>query len=120
MTSPGLRSVAEDAVRVADAFGLDRFAVLGYSGGTPFAAATGVVAPERVTAVGLCAAVASWDSPAFDHVAFGGSWDVDVSAVRAPTWVWQGTLDPVTPPAHGEWWQRTVLRDAGGVTPRGR
>jgi pimeloyl-ACP methyl ester carboxylesterase len=239
MTSPGLRSVAEDAVRVADAFGLDRFAVLGYSGGTPFAAATAVVAPERVTALGLCAAVAPWrevtdrgagyddelvglltrsdgnltalldavrgreehrlapmlalddaelaarllaeadpadaewltpelamaqaitlqdtlsddhgepsyDSPAFDHVAFGGSWDVDVSAVHAPTRVWQGTLDPVTPPAHGEWWQRTVphaelvlrdgcghlgtfeahrdemlavLRDAGGVTPTDR
>ena len=60
MTSPGLRVVAEDAVRVADAYGLDRFAVLGHSGGTPFAAATAALAPDRVTALGLCAAVAPW------------------------------------------------------------
>lgn len=196
MAPPGLRVVAEDALRVADSYGLDRFAVLGFSGGTPFAAATAALSPERVTAVGLCAAVAPWqevtergggyddelvgllaradadpaavldavrgrdarrlapllaleddelaarlradadpadaewltpelamgqaitlrdalsdddeqpsyDSPAFDHVAFGLPWDVDVSAVRAPTWVWQGTHDPVTPLAHGEWW----------------
>lgn len=200
MTSPGLRVVAEDALRVADAFGLDRFAVLGFSGGTPFAAATAALFPDRVTALGLCAAVAPWpevpdrgggyddelvgllagadgdpaaaldgvrrrdehrlaglldlgddelaallradadvldaewltpvlamgqaitlrdaltdederpsyDSPAFDHVAFGLPWDVDVGSVRAPTWIWQGTGDPVTPPAHAEWWQRKL------------
>jgi len=196
MASPGLHVVAEDALRVADSYGLDRFAVLGFSGGTPFAASTAALSPERVTALGLCAAVAPWqevtergggyddelvdllaradgdpaamldavrgrderrlapllaleddalaarlraeadpadaewltpelamgqaitlrdalsdddeqpsyDSPAFDHLAFGTPWDVDVAGVRAPTWVWQGTRDPVTPPAHGEWW----------------
>ena len=211
MTSPGLRVVGEDALRVADAYGLGRFAVLGYSGGTPFAAGTAALSPERVTALGLCAAVAPWrevaergggyddelvgllaradgdltalldavrgrderrlapllaldddelaarlraeadpadtgwltpelamgqavtlrdalggqeepsyDSPAFDHVAFGMPWDVEVGAVRAPTWIWQGTSDPVTPPAHGEWWQariphaELVLRDGRG------
>jgi pimeloyl-ACP methyl ester carboxylesterase len=58
MTTPGLRVVAEDALRVADAAGLGRFAVLGFSGGTPFAAATAALFPDRVRAVGLCAAVA--------------------------------------------------------------
>jgi pimeloyl-ACP methyl ester carboxylesterase len=212
MSIPGLRVVAEDALRVADAYGLDRFAVLGYSGGTPFAAATAALSPERVTAVGLCAAVAPWpevdergaayddelvdlltgadgnpvaaletvrgrdarrlaglldledgelaavlradadpvdaewltlelatgqaitlrdaltdddghpsyDSPAFDHLAFGLPWDVDVASVRAPTWIWQGSRDPVTPPAHAEWWRRKlphaelVLREGRG------
>lgn len=200
MTSPGLRVVAEDAVRVADAYGLERFAVLGFSGGTPFAGATAALFPDRVTAVGLCATVAPWggltdrgveyddalatllagaeadpsgaldalrarhqrelapllalgdeelatriladadaadrelltpalaraqaltlrdalgdedgaptfDSPAFDHLAFGTAWDVDVAAVRAPTWVWQGTSDPVTPLDHARWWAEQV------------
>lgn len=200
MAPPGLRVVAEDAVRVADAYGMERFAVLGFSGGTPFGAATAALFPDRVAALGLCAAVAPWqeiadrgveydeartallaevagapgaaldalrrrferelgpllalddealadqlradttppddavltrelamaqavtlrdtlsdeegrpcfDSPAFDHLSFGSSWDVDVSAVRAPTWVWQGTDDPVTPLAHAEWWVRQV------------
>jgi pimeloyl-ACP methyl ester carboxylesterase len=62
----------------------------------------------------------SYDSPAFDHVAFGLPWDVDVGSVRAPTWIWQGTGDPITPPAHGQWWQRKlahaelVLREGRG------
>lgn len=200
MASPGLRLVAEDAGRVADDYGLERFAVLGFSGGTPFAAATAALFPDRVTALGLCAAVAPWqgiadrgveyddtraarlaeasadpdsaldtlrrrfegelgpllalddealahairedadavdrpfltpdlaraqavtlrdtlsdeegrpsyDSPAFDHLSFGTPWDVDVQDVRAPTWVWQGTSDPVTPLAHAEWWTGRV------------
>lgn len=170
MTTPGLRVVAEDAVRVADAAGLDRFAVLGFSGGTPFAAATAALSPDRVTAVGLCAAVAplplddaaelpaekrkaaqqlaldddalvdalvaeaaAVDAPYldrllaagqaltmrdafrddgtltfatldFDYGAFVGPWDVDVSSLRAPTWVWQGTHDEITPLEHGKWY----------------
>src|SRR5690349_21427310 len=60
MTTPGLRVVAEDAIRIAEAAGLDRFAALGFSGGTPFAAATAALFPDRVRALGLCAAVAPW------------------------------------------------------------
>jgi pimeloyl-ACP methyl ester carboxylesterase len=195
---PGLRVVAEDAARVADAYDVDRFAVLGFSGGTPFAAATAALLPDRVRAVGLCAAVAPWrevddpgvefdteladlvevarrdlaaalegvrtraerelgpllalddsrlaarlredadppddavltplvamsqavslreacwqddetdppvyDGLAFDEIAFGTTWDVDVNVVSAPAWIWQGSDDVVTPPAHGAWW----------------
>lgn len=176
MTDPGLRVVAEDAVRVADLAGLDRFAVLGFSGGTPFAAATAALFPDRVRAVGLCAAVAplpleerdeldnekrhldalfplddaalaralvaeaadedrpwldlalassqvvtlrdaldddedgvpAYETLDFDHTAFAPPWDVDVSAVRAPTWVWQGTRDRVTPMAHAEWYAAEI------------
>jgi pimeloyl-ACP methyl ester carboxylesterase len=148
--------------------------VLGFSGGTPFAAATAALFPDRVRAVGLCAAVAplplderdelaaekghlaellalddealgralvdeapeedapfldrtlaasqvvtlrdacedddggggapSYATLDFDHTAFAPPWDVDVSTLTAPTWVWQGTSDVVTPAVHGEWY----------------
>lgn len=55
--TPGLRLVAEDAIAVADSFGVNTFAVLGFSGGTPYAAATAALHPDRVMAVGLCSAV---------------------------------------------------------------
>jgi pimeloyl-ACP methyl ester carboxylesterase len=48
-----LTSGARIGVAVADAAGLERFAVTGWSGGGPFALATAAVAPERVTAVGV-------------------------------------------------------------------
>lgn len=196
MTTPGLHVVAEDAIRVADTAGLDRFAVLGFSGGTPFAAATAALFPDRVRALGLCAAVAPWqqvqdrgvefdeelaqllelaahdvdaavaglrrqgervfaeqvalddddlakvllaeamppdeqvltpalaasqavtlhdalsdedelpcyDTYAFDELAFGLPWDVDVRAVAAASWIWQGDRDVVTPLEHARWY----------------
>jgi pimeloyl-ACP methyl ester carboxylesterase len=176
MTTPSLRVVAEDAIRVADLAGLDSFPVLGFSGGTPFAAATAALFPDRVRAVGLCAAVAplpldeadeleeekrhldalfalddnalakalvdeataedrpyldanlaasqavtlrdaldddedgvpTYEGLEFDYSAFAPPWDVDVSTVSAPTWVWQGTRDEVTPMAHAEWYAATI------------
>lgn len=178
MAAPGLRVVAEDAARVADAAGIEMFAVLGFSGGTPFAAATAALFPDRVRAVGLCAAVAplpleeadeleqekrhlaellaldddslvralvdeatvedrpyldlalassqvvvlrdavgdddggggtpSYDTLDFDYSAFSPPWDVDVSTVSAPTWMWQGTRDVITPMAHAEWYAATI------------
>lgn len=175
MTTPGLRVVAEDAVRVADAAGVERFAVLGFSGGTAYAAATAALFPDRVRAVGLCAAVAplpldeaddlaattrfhadllaldddaladalranastedaaylderlagsqavtlrdafeddegapTYQTLDFDFAAFAPPWDVDVSTVTAPTWIWQGTRDEVTPMAHAQWYAATI------------
>jgi pimeloyl-ACP methyl ester carboxylesterase len=202
MTAPGLRVVAEDAQRVADAAGLDRFPVLGFSGGTPYAAATAALFTDRVRALGLCAAVAPWrevddpgvefddelgrlvdlaehdpaaaldglraragreyqaqvalddealaarfradadppdaelltptlamgqvvalrdafdqddesdppsfDGLAFDDLVFGGTWDVDVRGVVAPTWIWQGDQDVVTPLDHARWYAARI------------
>lgn len=45
--------VADDIVSVADGLGLDRFAVVGISGGAPFAMATAVRSPDRVTAIAV-------------------------------------------------------------------
>lgn len=59
-TPPGLASVGLDALRVADALGVDEFAALGASGGGPYALATGLADPERVRAVGIAAGVGPW------------------------------------------------------------
>ncbi|HEU5333950.1 MAG TPA: alpha/beta fold hydrolase [Actinocrinis sp.] len=44
-------SAAADAAAVADALGLDRFAVMGHSGGSPHALACAALLPDRVRAV---------------------------------------------------------------------
>jgi len=56
----GLSSVAQDTLALADALGLNRFAVLGVSGGGPYALACGALAPERVAAVGVAVGIGPW------------------------------------------------------------
>lgn len=52
-------SVADDVVAVADALGIERFAVAGMSIGGPYAVACAVRHPDRVTALGVLASPAS-------------------------------------------------------------
>jgi pimeloyl-ACP methyl ester carboxylesterase len=52
-----------DVEAFADAMGFERYAVVGTSAGGPYALATGLALPDRVTAVGLQCAM----GPAFDH-----------------------------------------------------
>lgn len=59
-TPPSLASVGLDTVRVIDELGADEFAVLGASGGGPYALATGLADPARVRAVGVAAGVGPW------------------------------------------------------------
>jgi pimeloyl-ACP methyl ester carboxylesterase len=59
-TPPSLASVAQDTLHVADELGVDEFAVLGVSGGGPYAIAAGLADPERVRAVGLAGGVGPW------------------------------------------------------------
>ncbi len=54
-----------DVVDLAAALGLDTFAVLGSSGGAPYAAACGALIPSRVRAVGVLGGVAPADAPGF-------------------------------------------------------
>ena len=57
--APGRRVVdtATDVGQLADALGVERFAVVGWSMGAPYAAASAVTLPERVSALGLLAPV---------------------------------------------------------------
>ncbi|CAN7311061.1 alpha/beta hydrolase [Terrabacter sp. LjRoot27] len=52
-----LTSVALDTGSVADALGIDAFAVLGVSGGGPYAVAAAAVLPDRVRVAGVVAGV---------------------------------------------------------------
>jgi pimeloyl-ACP methyl ester carboxylesterase len=66
---PGRRIVdwPRDVVELADALGLATFAVLGSSGGAPFAAACAAQLPDRVRVVGLLGGVAPPDAPGIRH-----------------------------------------------------
>ncbi len=54
---------ADDVTQLADALGLGQFAVLGYGGGGPYAAACAHAIPNRLTAVGLVSSIAPLDDP---------------------------------------------------------
>jgi pimeloyl-ACP methyl ester carboxylesterase len=62
---PGRRIVdwPGDVLELAAALGLDTFAVLGSSGGAPYAAACGALLPNRIRVVGLLGGVAPVDGP---------------------------------------------------------
>ena len=78
-----------DVAEFADARGLDRFAVVGWSGGAPYALATAHELPERVTRVGLVAPVVPLTEPA---VARGLSSDLRRSALVGRVAPWAVTV----------------------------
>jgi pimeloyl-ACP methyl ester carboxylesterase len=81
--NPGrdVASAAADAAAVADALGLNRFAVMGHSGGGPHALACAALLPERVVAVIGAAALAPYDAEGLDF--FAGMADAGVASLGA-------------------------------------
>ena len=79
-------SVAADACTVADALGLDRFAVLGRSGGGPHALACAALVPERVTKAAAMVPLAPRD-------AMGTSWFVGMAPGNVEAYT-QALTDP--------------------------
>jgi pimeloyl-ACP methyl ester carboxylesterase len=80
---PG-RNVASAAAYVstiADALGIDRFAVMGHSGGAPHALACGALLPERVLGVVSVAGLAPYGAEGLDW--FAGMSDSGVASLRA-------------------------------------
>jgi pimeloyl-ACP methyl ester carboxylesterase len=53
----------DDVSQVADVLGLERFAVLGISGGSPYAAVCAWKLPQRLTAAGIVSGVGPLDAP---------------------------------------------------------
>ncbi len=74
-------SAAEDTAAVADALGIDRFAVLSHSGGGPHALACAATTPDRVVAVVAVASLAPRDADGLDW--FGGMSPSGQAALRA-------------------------------------
>ncbi|MGW2017528.1 alpha/beta fold hydrolase [Streptomyces sp. NPDC001927] len=68
---PGRRvaDAAGDAAAVADALGIDRFAVVGRSGGAPHALACAALLPERVRAAAALVSIAPRDAAGLDWFA---------------------------------------------------
>lgn len=52
-----------DVVQLADALGIERFAVAGISGGGPYAAACAYAIPERLTAAAIISGVGPFEAP---------------------------------------------------------
>jgi pimeloyl-ACP methyl ester carboxylesterase len=57
---PSLRGVGEDTAALATAIGLEAYAVVGVSGGGPFAVAAAGVDPDRVRALGVVGGIGPW------------------------------------------------------------
>ena len=68
--------VVPDVCAIADALEIDRFAVLGRSGGGPHALACAALLPERVTRAGVLVSLAPWAAEGLDW--FAGMADSNV------------------------------------------
>jgi pimeloyl-ACP methyl ester carboxylesterase len=69
-TVPSLLDTGRDTAALAAALGLEQYAVLGSSGGGPFAVATAVADPRHVRAVGVVAGMGPWrllDEPSDEY-----------------------------------------------------
>ena len=78
-----LAAAASWAAAVADALGVDRFAVMGHSGGGSYALATAALLPQRVLAVVSGAALAPHDAVGLDW--YAGMAPSGVASLRAAT-----------------------------------
>ena len=76
-------SAAGDVARIADELGLDRFAVLGHSGGGPHALACGALLPDRVLAVVSISGLAPYGAANLDW--FAGMNASAAASLRAAT-----------------------------------
>lgn len=108
-------SAAADTARVADALGLDRFAVVGHSGGGPHALACAAKLPDRVVAAVSGSGLAPFDADGLDW--FAGLHPAGAAELRAAAhgraaferWYATSEFDPeqFTPADHaalaGEW-----------------
>lgn len=74
-------SAAADVSRVADALGIERFALLGHSGGGPHALACGALLPGRVLAVVSAAGIAPFGAEGLGW--FAGMCTSGVASLRA-------------------------------------
>ncbi|MBA2344121.1 MAG: alpha/beta fold hydrolase [Rubrobacter sp.] len=81
--NPGrdVASAAADVSSIADALGIDQFAVMGHSGGGPHALACAALLPERLSGVVSVAGMAPFDADGLDW--FAGMCDSGKASLRA-------------------------------------
>jgi pimeloyl-ACP methyl ester carboxylesterase len=125
--NPGrdVASAADDVAAIADALGIDRFAVMGHSGGGPHALACAALLPDRVVAAVSGAGLAPFEAEGLDWfagMAPGGAAELRAATVGREALEHQladGDYDPemFTPADHaaldGDWsWLITVVNQA--------
>jgi pimeloyl-ACP methyl ester carboxylesterase len=200
--APSLLRTGQDTAELAQLLGLSEYAVLGVSGGGPFAVATAIADPAGVRAVGVVAGIGPWrllkepsdddsdqetedrallalldagdldaawagsiasatrelsrlvglddddrvdaffgghapedpyrrslwavsladviarpDGYVFDNLAWGAVWDIDLHDVGAPTALWYGDADWISPASIGEWYVGRIPRAELTVLP---
>jgi pimeloyl-ACP methyl ester carboxylesterase len=83
LESRTVADVAPDVEAIADGLGLERFAVLGRSGGGPHALACAALLPERVTRAAALVSLAPWQAQGLDWFAGMADSNVDAYTVAA-------------------------------------
>ena len=83
LESRTVADVATDVEAIADGLGLERFAVLGRSGGGPHALACAALLPERVTRAAALVSLAPWQAQGLDWFAGMADSNVDAYTVAA-------------------------------------
>jgi pimeloyl-ACP methyl ester carboxylesterase len=78
-----------DVAAAADALGIDTFAVLGASGGGPYALACGFALARRVTRVGVVSGVGPYNLP---HATDGMRWQNRLGFQLGARWPWLASL----------------------------
>jgi pimeloyl-ACP methyl ester carboxylesterase len=53
-------------------------------------------------------ALSTYDGMALDNLAVGRPWDVDVSSIRQPTFLWYGDRDGLVSSGHLQWWRQQI------------
>ena len=53
-------------------------------------------------------ALTTYDGIAHDNIATGREWDIDLTAIRQPTYLWYGADDDLLPIEHARWWQAQI------------
>ncbi len=99
-----VRDAADDVAAIADKMGINRFAVVGRSGGGPHALACAAVMPERVSSTAVLVSLAPADAVGLDwyqgmnrqNAQEYGTADVDVQALltKLASWAEQAQRDP--------------------------
>jgi pimeloyl-ACP methyl ester carboxylesterase len=102
---PTLSGVAEIVARLADHRGLERFPVVGFSGGGPYALACGALLPDRVSRIALVSASGPIDELAAAHASLTESERELMTAIRADP---AGATERLW--EHGQWFAETPLR----------
>ena len=75
-----------DVATVADALKIDRFAIVAYSGGGPYAIACALGLSERVTSIGIVSGVGPAEMPKFRN-GMGKTDALMIRIVRLAPWV---------------------------------